>query len=117
MEGRKQRFELREFGMSRFYNSSPSVQAQNSRRAIEGAKHQDNALVFLHMRNGFDAAAGEIKIGDGVGSENTETIQALWRKVDMTVWIERSGGDKEDVLLFNELFEVVINGRESFAHA
>src|SRR4029434_8137001 len=33
-------------------------------RPREGAKHDDDAPVFLHMRGGLNAAAGEIDVSD-----------------------------------------------------
>ncbi|MDT5220749.1 MAG: hypothetical protein QOF15_2854 [Mycobacterium sp.] len=55
-----------EFVVIRAKNPTGAEQSQNAGVAGERNEHQRDAAVITQVRNGFDAAAEQIEIGDGV---------------------------------------------------
>ena len=106
----------REFRLIRFNHARAAVEAQYFRRALESAKHYYQAPVFFYVRDGLNTAAGEVEIGNGVGRQDADGIEPLRRKIDEAVRIERCGGDKEDFLLFDELFYGFVDECLRFTH-
>jgi hypothetical protein len=77
----------------------PPVQAQDPRRAIEGAQHHDDAPVLADVGDRLRARADDVEVGDRVVVEHAQRAdRPLRRDVDVTVAGERRGSDEEQRL-------------------
>src|ERR1700722_6377412 len=92
------------------------MNAQNIGRALESAEHNHQTSVFFDVRDSLNAAAGEVEIGDGVGRQDADRIESLWRKIDEAIRVERRGGDEKHALFFDELLYGFVYQSLSFAH-
>src|SRR5580704_2981547 len=95
MENRSELFELWVFGFDDF---PATMEANNLRRAGERAKHQDDALVFFHMRDCFHTAAGQVEISNRSFIDDSEGFAVFRRTVHMTFSRKRCGRDKKHPL-------------------
>src|SRR5947209_7742557 len=73
------------------------MNAKNPRRPLEGTEHEDDAAIVPQMRDGLDAAAGEIEIGNGQWIDDVQRVEPLGRAVHMPT-VARSCGCEEEML-------------------
>jgi hypothetical protein len=87
-----------------------AVEAHDARRALEGAEHHDDAAVLAEVRDGLDAAAGLVEVGDAARTEDGELAAvALRRAVDVAVRVERRRRHEEDRLGLDEAGEPLVD--------
>ena len=68
------------------------------------------------MGGGFVAAAGQVEVGDAVGSQHTEAVESLGREVDVPFGGKRRSRDEKHVLRGDEFCELRGDGVVHFAH-
>src|SRR5688572_19632079 len=83
------RAQLLMFGRTGLCDVGCAMQPHDLRRSIERAEHEDDATVLTQVGDRFDAAAGEVEIGNLTRAEDAKGIESLWRTVDESAGIER----------------------------
>src|SRR5580704_297822 len=106
----------RKLGVVRFDDASAAVQAENIRRTLECAEHQNDSPILFQMSDGLHSIAVEINVGDGGWIEDAKCIQPFRRQVYMAGGIQRGRGHEKDILLFDESACNVIDHGTRFAH-
>ena len=61
------------------------MQPHDPGRAFERAEHQADPPVLLQVRDGLDAAAGQVEVRDLAGAEHAKRVEALGRQVDEAI--------------------------------
>ena len=106
----------RKFGMTQLDYRAPAIQAQNFRRPLKIAEHQDDPAVFFEMGDRLNPATGQVQIGDGRRAKDSQSIEPLRRNVDMTLGIERRRPYEEKRLSFDKFPDGIVNRRKKFSH-
>src|ERR1700692_4070272 len=91
-----------ELRLVRLDHAAMSIEAENVGWTLKRAKHQDDSAVLFQVGDGLHSAAVVIQVGDGGRPENAKCVLPLRRQVDVSVRIERSGGDEENFLRLDE---------------
>src|SRR4051812_3518225 len=108
---------LREVIAARREDLTGAVQAQDARRAVEGAEHDHDAAVLAQVRDGLGAGPDVVEIGDLARAEHLEgPDRALGRDVDVAVGAQRGGADEEHRLAHDPLGEPLVDAVVDVAH-
>lgn len=92
-----------------FYDSTLAMQPQNLRGTLKGAKHDEDASVFLHVSDCFDAAADEVHIRDRARPQNPKRVESFRRQVDVPLRTQRSRRHEKHVLFLNKFSDTLID--------
>ena len=93
-----------------------AVEANDLRRSLEGTEEERDPPVVAQVRDGLDAAAGEVEVGDRGRIENAERVESLGRDVDVPVAASGSGADEEDMLGTQERRHALVDAVVGLSH-
>ncbi len=110
------RLQARKIGLVRFDGAPLAMEPQDFGRTLKRAEHDHDAAVFAQVRDGLDAAAENVEIGDRARSKNPKSVQSLRRKVDVAIRVEGRCRHKKHRLRLNEAAERFVDLWICFRH-
>jgi len=112
----KNGLQLFELLVTRLYDFSMAVEAHDFWRPGERAKHQDDAFVFSHVRDGLYAAPSQVQIDDRSFIDDSEGFAVFWRTVHVARRRKRRGRHEKDSLRRKPSFQLFVDRFVDFSH-